>query len=98
MDVEFANDDLRRLYTDREYSGKHSTDVIKAFRKKAQFLLAAKDERGIRDWKSLHYERLKGARKHQWSIRLNSNWRLILEKREDGGKVTLVVVGIEDYH
>jgi plasmid maintenance system killer protein len=31
-------------------------------------------------------------------MRLNDQWRLILEIEEDGQGKTLVIVGIEDYH
>jgi len=98
MDVSFADDDLERLFTDADYSGGFSRAIVRSFRQKVQFLLAAEDERDLRQWKSLHYERLKGQRKHQWSIRLNQQWRLILEKQEAGGATRLVLIGIEDYH
>ncbi len=98
MDVEFADDDLRRLYSDSEYQAGYSTEIIRAFRRKVQFLVAAPDERSIRNWRSLNYERLKGRRKHEWSIRLNGPWRLILQRRETDAGVTLVLTGIEQYH
>ncbi len=98
MDVSFADDDLERLFTDAQYSGGYSKALVRSFRQKVQFILAASDERDLRQWKSLHYEQLKGKRKHQCSIRLNKQWRLILEKQVEGDATRLVIVAIEDYH
>lgn len=63
-----------------------------------QAIRAAEDERAFYAMKSLHFEKLKGDRSHQHSMRLNDQWRLILEfERGNDGKVVLVI-GIEDYH
>lgn len=48
--------------------------------------------------KSLHFEKLKGNRTHQHSIRLNERWRLIIELEGEASHRTVVVVSIEDYH
>jgi toxin HigB-1 len=98
MDVDFADANLRRLYTERDYNAGYSTAIISAFRKKMQMLISAQDERDLRAWQSLHYKQLKGNRKHQWTIRLNGPWRLVLEKRVADSGTTLVVVAIENKH
>jgi proteic killer suppression protein len=72
--------------------------MVKAFRKRMQTIRAARDERDFYALQSLRFEKLKGARSHQHSMRLNDQWRLILEFEGKGEKKTLVVVGIEDYH
>lgn len=48
--------------------------------------------------KSLRFEKLKGARQKQHSMRLNDQWRLILEFEGEGTTKVVVVCGIEDYH
>ena len=63
-----------------------------------QFISAAFDERDFYAMKSLHYEKLKGDRKGQNSMRLNAQYRLILCTKVKGGTHTIVVVSIEDYH
>ena len=45
-----------------------------------------------------NFEKLKGDRSHQHSIRLNLQWRLILEVEEDEAGKLIAIVGIEDYH
>jgi Txe/YoeB family toxin of Txe-Axe toxin-antitoxin module len=48
--------------------------------------------------KSLRFEKLKGKRDHQRSMRINDQWRLILEIEGTAPKKTVRIVGIEDYH
>ncbi len=63
-----------------------------------QAIRGAIDERAFYALKSLHFEKLKGDRKHQHSMRLNKQWRLILELRRQGQQKVVWVMGIEDYH
>ena len=56
------------------------------------------DERDFYGMRSLHFEKLKGGRRHQYSMRLNDQWRLILEMEGKGHEKILVIVAIEDYH
>lgn len=48
--------------------------------------------------KSLHFEKLKGQRAGQRSIRLNRQWRLIVVIEHDDQGKSIVVLDIEDYH
>ena len=98
MDVQFANKDLDRSETDANFDAGFPPEVVKAFRKRMQAIRAALDERAFYAMKSFHFEKLKGNRAHQRSMRLNKQWRLILEiKRLDAGTM-VVVIDIEDYH
>ena len=72
-------------------------DIVKAYRKVMQLLRSAVDERDLYAVKSLHFEKLKGNRSHQRSLRLNRQFRLIIEIEEENEK-TIVVISIEDYH
>lgn len=98
MDVEFADEQLRRLCFEQQFTAGLSQDLAKRYRKLMQAIMAAVDERTFYAMKSLHYEKLKGKRAHQRSMRLNQQWRLIIELKEGKPKNTVVVVGIEDYH
>jgi len=97
VQVRFADKKLARLEVDPGYSAGLSSEIVRAFRERIQLIRAAVDERAFYALKSLHYEKLKGNRSHQRSIRLNKQWRLILEVEECEGK-TIVVIKIEDYH
>jgi len=49
--------------------------------------------------KSLHFEKLKGKRKNQHSIKLNDQYRLIVELVQINAKVkTIKIIEIIDYH
>jgi proteic killer suppression protein len=49
-----------------------------------QYIRAASDERDFYALKSLHYEKLHGKRSHQRSMRLNDQFRLILQSMHVG--------------
>ena len=99
MDVKYVDPDLDRLETDENYKAGLDAKIVEKFRKTMQLIRAAPDERTFYAFKSLHFEKLKGKRSHQRSMRLNDQWRLILEieKRADEGNL-VVIVSIEDYH
>ncbi len=98
MQVDFADDDLRRLESDPGFDAGFGRDVVKAFRKRMQVIRAALDERDFYALKSLHFEKLQGDRRGQHSMRLNRQWRLILEFAERSDGKVVVVISISDYH
>lgn len=98
MDVEFVDDDLDRLETDREFTAGFSRDIVRGFRKAMQIIRAAPDEREFYRLRGLHFEKLLGDRAHQRSIRINKQWRLILELVGRAPSKSVRVICIEDYH
>jgi proteic killer suppression protein len=98
MQIEFATDELRRLYEDPTFRlPRFGADVIKAYRKKVGLLADAHDERDLFNMRSLHYKKLVADRTGQHSIRLNDQWRLILRVTTADDK-TIIVVEVVDYH
>ncbi len=59
---------------------------------------SAPDEREFYGLKSPHFERLKGKRSHQRSLRLNKQFRLIVELEGPGRDKIMVIVAIENCH
>src|SRR3954466_2219855 len=98
MDVVFASDELDRLETDASFNAKLPDAVVRMYRQRLQIIRSAPDERDFYQLKGLRYEKLKGQRQHQRSMRLNAQWRLVLEIEEDQRGRRVRVVGIEDYH
>lgn len=98
MDVEFSDEDLDRLETALNFNAGFAREIVRAYRKLLQIIRAAPDERAFYALKSLHFEKLKGDRAAQRSMRLNRQWRLIIEIRPTAGANVVVIVGIEDYH
>ncbi len=95
--IDFRDEKLRQLAIGKSDSDYHPA-LVKVFRRRVYQIVSAVDERDIRLHKSLHFERLKGDRAHQHSIRLNDQFRLILELDDSVAEKTVVIVGIEDYH
>lgn len=83
---------------DSSFSGGFGQDIVRAYRRCMQLVRAAIDERDFYAFKSRRFERLKGGRSHQYSLRLNDQWRLIIEIEKANPKNIVVIVGIEDYH
>lgn len=97
MDVRFKDDSLDSLEVDPGDGG-YPAGVARAFRKRMALIRGATDERDFYALKSVHYEKLKGSRKHQRSMKLNDQQRLIIEVHGDAPNRVIIVVGIEDYH
>ena len=98
MEARFGDKNLDRLETDPKFDGGYPQDIVKMFRKRMQTIRAAEDERAFYALKSLHFERLKGARSSQHSMRLNDQWRLVIEIEGAGTNKIVLVISIEDYH
>ena len=98
MNVEFEDDDLDRLEFDPTFDAGHAPGVVRAFRKCMNMIRNAPDERIFRLSKGLHYEKLRGNREGQHSMRLNSQFRLIIRLEGAMDQKVVVVLAIEDYH
>jgi toxin HigB-1 len=98
MEIEFQDESLDLLETDANFSAGYANEIVKAYRKRIQAIRAANDERDLYAVKGNRFEKLKGDRSHQHSLRLNDQWRLIIEIKSGSPKNTIVVVDIEDYH
>ena len=94
----FEDDRLALIETDQAAQTKLPVAVIQSARRKLNAIRAATDERTLRNWKSLHYEKLKGSRNDQRSIRLNDQWRLVFTLNDQCSPQRVTVIGIEDYH
>ncbi len=98
MTVEFDDDDLDRLETDPRFTAGLDQAIVKAYRRRMQTIRTAPDERTFYKSKGMHFEKLKGGRKGQHSIKLNNQWLLIIELRGTAPNKVVGVVEIVDYH
>lgn len=98
MKVRFQDKRLEAVETEDAGNLRLPVAVIGAARKKLHVLRSAPDERTLRNWRSLHYEKLSGDRKGQRSIRLNDQWRLTFQLDSKTEPPTILVLSIEDYH
>ncbi len=98
MEVEYDDDALAKVERDPRSTLGHGDAVDRGFRKVMQVIRAARDERDLYALKSLHFEKLKGDRSHQHSLRVNKQWRLIIELRKQARPTRIGLVTVEDYH
>ena len=98
MDVEFQDSELERLASDVTYMGKRSATVVKKFRNRINRIQQAVNRTDLYALKSLRLEKLKGQRQQQYSMRLNDQYRLIVEFRKESGKEIVNIIEIGDYH
>src|SRR3972149_11562912 len=93
MEVTFGSAELDRLETDPAYDMGLSAALVRAYRKRLQAIRSAVDERDFYAMKSLHFEKLKGQRQHPRSMRLNDQYRLVLELVGTGSDKCVRIVG-----
>lgn len=99
MRIIFGDDRLRKLAEDASYSPKRwGPEVLRAYRKKIQVLRSAVDERDLYAMRSLRLERLAGDRAGTSSIRLNQQFRLILQFQTESDGRVVIVIEMVDYH
>jgi proteic killer suppression protein len=98
VDVEFASKELVQLEAEKDFKGGFPAGAVRGFRKVMQLIRAAMDERDFAAMRSLHFEKLKGNRSCEWSMRLNKQWRLILQIKEAKPKNVIRIIAIDDYH
>ena len=98
MEIVFADDELALIETDQAGSTRLPVPVIKSARRKLTILRAAVDDRSLRNWNSLHYEKLRGDRDGQRSIRVNDQYRMIFTLDDNSEPQVITILAIEDYH
>jgi proteic killer suppression protein len=98
MEVRIDDETAARLETDPEYSAGYDPATVKGFRKVMQFIRNAQDQRDFAGMRSMRFEKLRGQRSHQYSLRLTKKWRLIIELEKAGKSQVVLVKGIQDYH
>src|SRR5262245_53296654 len=98
MDIVFADPDLALVETEDAGRTKLPVSVIKSVRRKLTLIRSAPDDRALRNWKSLHYEKLKGDRDGQRSVRVNEKYRIVFWVNEATRPPTVTIIAIEDYH
>jgi proteic killer suppression protein len=98
MNIEFRNPQLEQLETDPSFTNGRSAEIVRAYRKLMNLIRTAESSKDLREFKSRHFERLKGKRKHQRSLKINNQYRLVVEMENSEGKEVMAVIAIEDYH
>jgi toxin HigB-1 len=95
MEIEFRDKTLALVETDQAPETRLPLAVINSLRDKLVFIRAAPDERSLRNWKSLHYEKME---EEERSIRINKQFRLIftIDTASKPNKMTILRVWNHD--
>jgi len=95
---EFKDKDLLLLYTEEKNAHRYPSGIVEAFFEVMAIIGNATSEADIRAFKSLHFEKLTGNREGQVSLRLNKQYRLIVQIEKDEKGKLLWIIEINDYH
>ncbi len=94
----FRSKSLLLLYTEEKGAHRYPPNVVESFSDIMAIIDAAVNESDIRAFKGLRYEKLIGDRHGQVSLRLNDQYRLIIEIKNDASGKVIWVIEITDYH
>lgn len=72
--------------------------MVIGFERVMATIVAANDERDLYELRYLRFEKLKGDRSKDRSMRLTDQFRLILRLSEDEQGKYILICNIEDYH
>lgn len=98
MRFQFKDKNLHLLYTEEKNAHRYPIKVVDAFFDVMAIISSAENENDIRAFKQLHFEKLKGNRKDQISLRLKEQFRLIIQLEKDNNGKTIWIIEIVDYH
>ena len=98
MDIEFQDSELERLAFDESYVGKRSPALVKAYRKQVNLIRNVPNQHVLYAFRALRLEKLKGKMQGKYSMRINDQFRLIVQFEKKNGKDTVIVIKMEDYH
>ena len=100
MRIRHNDAELESMEGDPDWPGKIAPEIVRGFRKVLTIVRSVTNETELRMFRSLNFEKLKGDRSHQWSMRINDQYRVIVEIEHGEGPNNncIVVKKVEDYH
>lgn len=98
MELEFDDRDLEDMIFNERYSGEIAQSLVKMVRRCINYLIQAPDRRAIYNFPGYHLEKLKGDMKGFHSLRLNDQYRLIIQFVASTEGEIIRVISMGDYH
>ena len=98
MKVRFEDENTSLVETDQAHRLRLPVAVVQAARRKLRLLREAADERDLYAMKSLHYEKLQGGLGGLRSMRLNDQWRLLVEIDQACEPLEVVIKEISNHY
>jgi plasmid maintenance system killer protein len=97
LQIEFGDEELRRLAEDAVFTAGQDREVVRSYRMAMQLIVAAHDERDLSPQRVLDMKQLSGARVGWHSMRLTDRRRLIVTFKTDSDDRIAVVGELVDY-
>lgn len=95
----YEDDDLRLLATKSDFHLKqYGRDVERGYRKAIGLLTSASSQMELRQFKGLRLEKVDHDFPGCHSVRINGQWRLIIEFAKQDDDQIIIVIKITDYH
>src|SRR5947209_6536238 len=99
MDVRHTDPELDHIEADPDHSGGgYTKPLVRQFRRLMNLLRQVPNETELFKFPSRHFEKLKGSRQHEHSLRLDIHWRLIVEIEKHIGGNCMVIKRIENHY
>ena len=98
MKVRFEDENTSLVETDQAHRLRLPVAVVQAVRRKLRLLREAADERDLYAMKSLHYEKLQGGLGGLRSMRINDQWRLLVEIDQACEPLEVVIKEISNHY
>ena len=98
MELEFDDSDLEDMIFNERYTGKVAQSLVKMVRRCINYLIQAPDRRAIYNFTGYQLEKLKGDMKGFHSLRLNDQYRLVIQFVAGSEGEIIRVIRIGDYH
>lgn len=98
MELRHTDPEIARLESDPDYRGTIHRDLVSRVRRVLNLIRSVSHEAELGRFAGLRFKKLHGDRAHEYSMRINDQWRLIVEIEKGDAGNRVVVKGIEDYH
>jgi proteic killer suppression protein len=95
MEIEFANDQLALIETDRAADTKLPVAVIQTARQRLSVMRAAPDIKTMRNWKSLGFGSRDGSM-NEHAVAVTPQWSMVLRVEEKNSCMKIIVTGLEE--
>lgn len=94
LDVQFANLELQRLYTDNVGAEQYSAETVRLFRRRIRHIEASRDLEDLRTAGGVRCEDIGDPREGRCSLALNEPYRLVVSHQDSQGKKPILVHAI----
>jgi len=96
MEVEICDPEIESMAFDPAYKGKWPVAIVRAVRKVINIIMQATDRNDLYQMHSLRLKKRQGEEYHQ--IRINDQYRFLLEFKDAGGKEIISIIEMGDLH